>query len=99
MADILPADIVRRKKFAMQMPTRDWLRGDLPAFAEELLSEAALRETGYFDPRMVAAMRRRHAQGAENLEHVISIVLGMQVWHDVFRRARRHRESAACVTV
>ncbi|MGZ8211806.1 MAG: hypothetical protein ACXWUH_14970, partial [Burkholderiales bacterium] len=73
------------------------LRADLPAFAEELLSEPALREAGYFNPQEVAVLRRRHREGAENLEHVLSTVLGVQVWHDVFRRARRH-ESAACVT-
>ncbi|MGZ8268719.1 MAG: asparagine synthase (glutamine-hydrolyzing), partial [Burkholderiales bacterium] len=54
MSDILPPDIAWRKKFAMQMPTRAWLRADLPAFAEELLSEPALREAGYFNPQEVA---------------------------------------------
>jgi asparagine synthase (glutamine-hydrolysing) len=98
MAGVLPPDIRRRKKYAMQMPTRDWLRGDLPPFAEELLSEAALRDTGYFDPHEVAVLRRRHREGVENLEHVLSMVLGVQVWHEVFRQARRHEENAPCVT-
>jgi asparagine synthase (glutamine-hydrolysing) len=98
MAGILPADIVKRKKFPMQIPTDVWLRGDLPAFAEELLSEAALRDTGYFSPRRVRVIRQRHREGTENLGQVLSAVLGVQVWHDLFRRARRHQQDAPRVT-
>jgi Asparagine synthase (glutamine-hydrolyzing) len=89
MADVLPPDITNRKKFGMEVPTSVWLRRKLPAFAEELLSEAALRDTGYFNPQSVSALRKRHREGKENLGQVLSMVLGVQVWHDIFIRERR----------
>lgn len=94
MAEILPPEIANRKKFGMKVPTDVWLRGNLPAFAEELLSEAALRDTGYFNPQNVSAIRHRHSEGKENLGSVLSMVLSVQVWHDIFRRERRHRQDA-----
>jgi asparagine synthase (glutamine-hydrolysing) len=86
MENVLPHDIVNRKKRGLQVPMDTWLRGPLPPFAAELLSEAALRETGYFAPRVVAALLQRHRAGRENLGQLLSAVLGVQVWDDLFRR-------------
>ena len=85
MRGILPEDIRTRRKWAMQAPIDDWLRGDLPPFAEALVSDAALRATGCFDPDGVRALRQRHREGTENAGQLLSGVLGVQVWHEVFR--------------
>ena len=98
MESILPPDIVHRKKRPLQVPTDEWLRDDLPAFAEELLSETALRATGYFKPERVTALRRRHRERKENLGQVLAAVLGVQVWHDLFRRRALDRNGIPCVT-
>ncbi len=87
MDGVLPADIVRRRKRPMQVPTGSWMRGRLPDFAEALLSHGALREKGFFDPRKVADARRRHARG-EDLGMVLMSVLGLQLWDELFRRGR-----------
>ncbi|MGH8713344.1 MAG: asparagine synthase (glutamine-hydrolyzing) [Casimicrobiaceae bacterium] len=86
MADVLPRDIVNRKKRGLQVPMDTWLRGALPPFAAELLSEKALCATGYFAPQVVAALLQRHRGGRENLGQILSAVLGVQVWDDLFRR-------------
>lgn len=86
MTGVLPPEIVNRKKFGMKVPTDVWLRGSLPAFAEERLSESSLREAGYFDPRKMSAIRKRHQGGKENLGQILSMVLGVQVWHGLFRK-------------
>ncbi len=86
MTGVLPPDIVNRKKFGMKVPTDLWLRGNLPAFAEERLSEASLREAGYFSPEKVTALLRRHREGRENFGQILSMVLGVQLWHSLFRK-------------
>jgi len=96
MENILPPDIVKRRKWAFQLPMDDWLRGDLPPFAAEALSEAALREAGYFDPQQVATFLRRHRQRQGNLGHALAGVLGVQLWHDLFRRAPRMPSEPPC---
>jgi asparagine synthase (glutamine-hydrolysing) len=86
MTGVLPSDIVNRKKFGMKVPTDLWLRGTLPAFAEERLSESSLREAGYFSAEKVSALRKRHREGKENLGQILSMVLGVQLWHGLFRK-------------
>lgn len=92
MANVLPPDIVNRKKRGLQVPMDSWLRAPLPAFAAERLSAAALRQSGYFDPDRVAALLRHHRAGAENFGQIISAVLGVQIWHDLFRRGASARQ-------
>jgi asparagine synthase (glutamine-hydrolysing) len=89
MAGVLPPDIAGRRKWPMQLPTRAWLQGELPPFAQAALAEPALRRTGLFDPAGLADIRARQRAGGEDMTHVLSTVLGVQVWHDVFRRGLR----------
>ncbi len=86
MTGVLPSDIVNRKKFGMKVPTDLWLRGTLPAFAEERLSESSLREAGYFSAEKVSAILKRHRDGKENLGQILSMVLGVQLWDGLFRK-------------
>jgi asparagine synthase (glutamine-hydrolysing) len=86
MRGVLPPELCRRRKWAMQIPTDAWLRGELPPEAEALLGDAALRETGCFDPQAVRALRARHRAGTQNLGQVLAGVLGVQAWHAVFVR-------------
>jgi asparagine synthase (glutamine-hydrolysing) len=99
MDGILPPDIVRRKKWPMRVPLDEWLRGKLPAFAADLLSETALRDTGYFDPVRVTALLQRHRERRENLAPAVSGVLGVQIWLRLFKGGHLERGEAPCVTL
>lgn len=86
MEGVLPPNIVNRKKRGLLVPMETWLRGALPPFAEDLLSGSELARTGYFDPRKVEELLRRHRGGRENFGQILSAVLGVQVWDDLFVR-------------
>ena len=92
MESVLPPDIVNRKKRGLQVPMDTWLRAPLPGFAAERMSGPALRQSGYFDPDKVAALMRRHRAGGENLGQILSAVLGVQIWHDLFRHSASGRQ-------
>jgi asparagine synthase (glutamine-hydrolysing) len=85
--DLLPPEIVRRRKRGMRAPFRTWLRGPLPAFAEELLSPASIREKGYFDPAAVARLvaTDRDARWTRSRLAVLTI----QLWDEIFRQGWR----------
>ena len=53
MKEDLPDDIVRRRKRPMGTPFADWLRGELPESARDVLSNDSLKDAGYFDPHVV----------------------------------------------
>ena len=84
MKDILPPAITNRKKWAFQIPTDEWLREELPAFAADLLCESALRRTGHFNPVKVASLLRRHQRREGNFGQAIMGVLSVQIWLGLF---------------
>jgi asparagine synthase (glutamine-hydrolysing) len=86
MKDILPPEICRRKKFPMSAPVQDWMSGDLPDFSAELLSEEKLRDKGYFDPAFVAAVIAQHKSGRTNHSRLMMLILGTQLWDELFLR-------------
>ena len=89
MERVLPPDIVERKKRGLLVPMESWLRGPLPPFAAELLSAPGLARSGYFDARKVDELLQRHRSGRESFGPILSGVLNVQVWDDLFRRRSR----------
>jgi asparagine synthase (glutamine-hydrolysing) len=61
-----------------------------PAFVEQLLSEEALRKTGYFDPEAVRSWRQKfralRARSVQRLSVEMGLVgvLATQLWHQTF---------------
>jgi len=85
MRDVLPPEILRRKKRGLAAPVVQWTR-DLPEFATELLSEHQLYEKGYFNPKFVIRMLDHHRTGKANYPGQLMGVLGVQLWDDLFMR-------------
>ena len=85
----LPKSIVERRKRGLQAPAGEWLRGPLPPFAGDLLSERALRNTGYFDAGRLEAMLRRHRAEEEDHGWKPWRILCVQVWQRALHRGPR----------
>ncbi len=88
LKDVVPAEIRRRRKCWPIVPFERWLRQTLPDFAQELLSEASLRAKGYFDPSTVAILLARHRAGHGRFGRVLMVVLGVQMWDELFVQGR-----------
>ncbi len=48
-----PPQFFERPKAGFNVPLRDWLKGPLRDWAEEMISERKLREQGFFNPKFV----------------------------------------------
>ena len=86
MRGVLPGEIRRRRKHGLRVPVEQWMRDDLPAFAEELLSERSLRDKGYFEPRAVRTLLDRHRGRAGHFGQQLLAVLAVQLWDETFIR-------------
>jgi asparagine synthase (glutamine-hydrolysing) len=91
MRDVLPLEIVRRKKRGLSAPFTQWV-SDLPEFALELLSPNRLSEKGYFDPSYVAHIIEQHRTGKLNYGKQLMGVLGVQLWDDLFMKGCKRSE-------
>ncbi|HET8548904.1 MAG TPA: asparagine synthase (glutamine-hydrolyzing) [Bryobacteraceae bacterium] len=93
--DLLPAEIIYRRKMGFPTPLRPWLRAPK---AEPLL--AALLERGglageYLDTAEIRRMIDRHHSGAEDTTDRLWRLLNLQIWGDLFLTGRRNRWQAA----
>jgi asparagine synthase (glutamine-hydrolysing) len=77
----LPRDMFERPKMGFGIPIGDWLRGPLREWAEELLSEACLRDSGLVEPAPVRALWAQHLSGKTNGQYQLWPVLMLIAWY------------------
>lgn len=81
---VLPDDIRWRRKRPLMAPVETWLRGSLPAFAEELLAPTRLRATGYFEPTAIQRLIAEVRTGRAPNTRLLLMVLGVELWDELF---------------
>lgn len=86
----LPKSVAWRHKVMFLAPMKDFHAKSVPPFVDQLLSEEALRRTGYFDPAAVRHWRaklptmRRGLGLRSAIEMGLVGVIATQLWHQVF---------------
>lgn len=80
LAKHVPASLFERPKSGFAIPISDWLRGPLRDWAEDLLSEDALMESGLLRPKPIRGAWETHLSGRQNLQNPIWTILMYQLW-------------------
>lgn len=86
----VPPALTDYPKSGFSVPIGAWLRRELRDWAEDLLSQGALRQSGMLDSAFVRETWRRHLLGLEDSSGVLWSVLMFQAWlrgRDVDARA------------
>jgi asparagine synthase (glutamine-hydrolysing) len=87
--DLLPHDIIHRKKMGFPTPLRQWL---LSPRAEPIFAALRSREgllAGYLNREEVSRLIDRHRQGVVDATDRIWRLLNLQVWGDLFFTGKR----------
>jgi asparagine synthase (glutamine-hydrolysing) len=79
-ADLVPRQILNRRKKGFALPTGRWLAGRLHGFARELLLSSEARARGLFAPEAVAALLDRHRAGEDHGERIWNLMV-LETWH------------------
>ena len=77
---MVPRDLVERPKAGFGIPVGEWIKGPLRPWAEDLLSQAALRDSGLLDPAIVRRRWADHLAGRRNSTPALWAVLMLQSW-------------------
>lgn len=80
LARYLPRSLFERPKQGFEQPIAEWLRGPLRVWAEDLLSDQALRRDGFFEPGPIRACWSDHLSGRRNWQYPLWTILMFQEW-------------------
>jgi asparagine synthase (glutamine-hydrolysing) len=84
----LPKEIAWRRKAMFRAPFDSFHLDAAPPYVRQLVSEEALRKTGYFDPQAVAHWRQAyHTLGFSqrvSVEMGLAGVVATQMWHQMY---------------
>jgi asparagine synthase (glutamine-hydrolysing) len=89
VADLLPRDILERKKRGFGTPMGAWLKQDLAPLTRGLLSESVINARGLFHPQAVQELIGRHeANRIDGTDRLLAL-LNLEIWSRLYldRRA------------
>jgi asparagine synthase (glutamine-hydrolysing) len=84
LENVLPRDVVWRKKAGFGAPIRSWLRGPLRPLVNDLLSEETVRRRGLFTPKEVKRVVDNNISGREDNNLQVFQLLGLELWQQQF---------------
>ena len=82
--DRLPTATLRKPKQGFNVPLRDWFRGRLRSFSDELLLGNGLLPPHLFDRKAVASMLKGHQQGAADHSAAIWLLVNFAAWRSEY---------------
>lgn len=80
----LSHDVIWRKKAGFGAPIRSWLRGPLQPMVDDLLSAAAVKKRGLFQPAEVRRIIAANLSGREDFNLQVFQLLNLELWHRQF---------------
>jgi asparagine synthase (glutamine-hydrolysing) len=78
--EVLPKEIIYRKKAGFSAPVRSWVRTSLKPMIEDLLSESAVKKRGLFDPAEVKKIIELNDSGKEDYNLQVFQLLNFEIW-------------------
>jgi asparagine synthase (glutamine-hydrolysing) len=95
LAKHVPDSILTAKKRGFNVPVASWLRGELHDMVGDVLSPAALRRVGLFDPIYVQRLIREHDSMRTDHSRPLWTLLVFMNWYDMWQQTRAAGRAAA----
>ena len=82
--DIIPAEILTRKKMGFPVPVGRWLRNDFWPVVHEFVLSPRATSRGYFDRASLARMADEHRSGRGKHGDRLWLLVNLEIWQRVF---------------
>jgi asparagine synthase (glutamine-hydrolysing) len=82
--DLVPPDVLRKRKHGFSVPLDPWFQGPLKRFAFEVLLDDRARQRGYFNIPVVERLWREHAAGRNVWDSQLWLLLNFELWHRIY---------------
>ncbi len=84
VADLLPAEVLRKPKHGFAVPTDPWFRGKLKSFTFDVLLDDRARRRGYFNTAFIERLWREHVEGRHVWSAQLWLLLNFELWHRIY---------------
>ncbi|MFN2509387.1 MAG: asparagine synthase (glutamine-hydrolyzing) [Chthoniobacterales bacterium] len=84
VADLLPANLLQRRKHGFNVPLDAWFRNGARSHLESVLSAARLKRRGLFDPAEVSKLLHRHGAAEINASNRLYALLVFETWAEKY---------------
>jgi asparagine synthase (glutamine-hydrolysing) len=83
--NMVPPETVNRPKHGFRVPIKQWFRGDLSAYALELLEAPRAQQRGIFNPQFIHNLLKAHASTKlVNFSEAIWALVCLELWFQVY---------------
>jgi asparagine synthetase B (glutamine-hydrolysing) len=84
-ADLLPPEILSRRKQGIGVPIKQWFRGDLNNYAYELLDSPRTHQRGIFNKQFIQNPLKTHvSRRMVNLSQAIWALIYLELWFQIY---------------
>jgi len=83
--NLLPQEVIQRKKKGFGVPIAKWVKGPLKELFGDLLAPDRIRREGYLDPEVVSTLLSEHWLGKKDNRKPLWTLLVWELWHDRYR--------------
>lgn len=94
LKDLLPQEILHRKKRGFGAPMGAWIKGELQTMTHRLLSEEQVKRRGLFRPEEVTRTIQLHEANKEDHTDHILAMLNLEVWARLYLDGRSPEDVA-----
>src|SRR5438270_674210 len=84
LRDVLPKEILEKKKMGFNPPLPQWINGELKPMIRQFLSPKAVESRGIFRPEAVQALVRDHEENRRDNALKIWALLMIEVWQRMY---------------
>ena len=84
MSDILPTEIIQRKKKGFGVPIAKWIKGPLKELFEDMLSSRRIKQEGVFNAPYVESLLQDHLKNKKDNRKQLWTLLIWELWVDCY---------------
>jgi len=95
LADVLPVEIIERRKRGFGAPVGAWFKRELLTLRSELLGSHALGARGLLDPSAIRSVCDLHDRNRADFTDLILVLMNLEIWFRLFVDGRAHEDVAA----
>jgi asparagine synthase (glutamine-hydrolysing) len=84
LKDLVPREILKRRKMGFPVPIGAWLRGPFRSMVDEFVLSPRARERRLFNPAMLARLAEEHRRGERDHGHRLWLLINLEMWQRIF---------------